>query len=52
MSIQKDIISLTKSLVDLKELPRIQQIKLTIEELFDVEIQHHSLFFYGKKSVK
>ena len=32
--------------------PRIQQIKLTIQELFDVEIQHHSLFFYGKKSAK
>ena len=29
--------------------PRIQQIKSTIEDLFDVEIQHHSLYFYGKK---
>ena len=33
--------------------PRIQQIKATIEELFDVEIQHHSLYFYGsKKQIK
>ena len=33
--------------------PRIQQIKATIEELFDLEIQHHSLYFYGsKKQIK
>ena len=33
--------------------PRIQQIKETIEELFDVSILHHSLYFYGiKKSNK
>lgn len=29
--------------------PRIQAIKSTIEELFDVDIQHHSLYFYGTK---
>ena len=29
--------------------PRIQQIKSTIEGLFDVDIQHHSLYFYGLK---
>ena len=29
--------------------PRIQQIKETVEELFDVDIQHHSLYFYGTK---
>ncbi len=29
--------------------PRIQQIKETIEEVFGVEIQHHSLYFYAKK---
>lgn len=29
--------------------PRIQQIKATIEELFDVNIEHHSLYFYGSK---
>jgi Fur family ferric uptake transcriptional regulator len=29
--------------------PRIQQIKSTIESLFGVEIQHHSLYFYGIK---
>lgn len=29
--------------------PRIQQIKATIEELFGVEIENHSLYFYGKK---
>ena len=27
--------------------PRIQNIKSTIEEIFDIEIQHHSLYFYG-----
>ena len=32
--------------------PRIQQIKTTIEELFDVDIQHHSLYFYGIKKNK
>ncbi|MEN9699653.1 MAG: hypothetical protein RLZZ301_851 [Bacteroidota bacterium] len=30
--------------------PRIQQIKATIEELFDVSVQHHSLYFYGVKN--
>jgi Fur family ferric uptake transcriptional regulator len=30
--------------------PRIQQIKQTIEELFGVSVQHHSLYFYGVKS--
>lgn len=29
--------------------PRIQQIKSTIESLFGVEIQHHSLYFYAIK---
>ena len=29
--------------------PRIQQIKKTIEEVFDVDIQKHSLYFYGTK---
>lgn len=29
--------------------PRIQQIKATIEELFNVNIEHHSLYFYGSK---
>lgn len=33
--------------------PRIQQIKATIEALFDLEINHHTLYFYGtKKSPK
>ena len=32
--------------------PRIQQIKATIESLFDVDIQHHSLYFYGIKKQK
>ena len=32
--------------------PRIQQIKSTIEGLFDVKIQHHSLYFYGTKNKK
>jgi Fur family transcriptional regulator, ferric uptake regulator len=29
--------------------PRIQTIKATIEELFGVTINHHSLVFYGEK---
>jgi Fur family transcriptional regulator, ferric uptake regulator len=29
--------------------PRIQQIKTTIEELFNVKINHHSLYFYGTR---
>ena len=32
--------------------PRIQQIKETVEELFDLKIQHHSLYFYGMKNKK
>ena len=32
--------------------PRIQNIKQTLEEIFDVEIMHHSLNFYGKKKPK
>lgn len=29
--------------------PRIHSIKKTIEEVFDVEILNHSLYFYGKR---
>lgn len=29
--------------------PRIQNIKSTLEEIFNIEIEHHSLQFYGKK---
>ena len=29
--------------------PRIQSIKDTIEKVFDVNIHHHSLYFYGTK---
>lgn len=29
--------------------PRIQTIKQTIEEIFNVEIQQHSLYFYGTR---
>ena len=29
--------------------PRIQSIKKTIEEIFNVEITNHSLYFYGQK---
>jgi len=32
--------------------PRIQNIKSTIEDIFDIEIQHHSLYFYGVKRKK
>jgi Fur family transcriptional regulator, ferric uptake regulator len=30
--------------------PRVQAIKQTVEELFGVTIQHHSLYFYGIKN--
>lgn len=29
--------------------PRIQTIKKTIEEIFDIDIHNHSLYFYGTK---
>lgn len=29
--------------------PRIQNIKQTLEEIFDIDIMHHSLNFYGQK---
>ena len=29
--------------------PRIQSIKKTIEEVFNIEIKNHSLYFYGNK---
>jgi len=29
--------------------PRIQNIKSTLEDLFDIEILHHSLNFYARK---
>ena len=32
--------------------PRIQSIKKTIEEVFNVMIDSHSLYFYGKKNNK
>jgi Fur family ferric uptake transcriptional regulator len=32
--------------------PRIQNIKSTVEDIFDIEIQHHSLYFYGVKKKK
>ncbi|MFN6379662.1 MAG: Fur family transcriptional regulator [Flavobacteriales bacterium] len=32
--------------------PRIQNIKATLEEIFGIEIMHHSLNFYGKKKEK
>ena len=36
---------------DVKEFcdPRIQIIKKTIEEIFDIDIHNHSLYFYGTK---
>jgi Fur family ferric uptake transcriptional regulator len=30
--------------------PRVQNIKATIEEIFNVKIQHHSLYFYGVRN--
>lgn len=32
--------------------PRIQSIKNTIEEVFDITIENHSLYFYGKRNTK
>lgn len=32
--------------------PRIQNIKKSIEEVFDVKIESHSLYFYGQKNKK
>lgn len=32
--------------------PRIETIKKTIEETFNIEIQNHSLYFYGTKKNK
>ena len=29
--------------------PRIEKIKATVEELFNVKIHHHSLYFYGER---
>jgi Fur family ferric uptake transcriptional regulator len=30
--------------------PRIESIKKTIEEVFDISIDRHSLYFYGTKN--
>jgi Fur family ferric uptake transcriptional regulator len=32
--------------------PRLHNIKKSIEEIFDVTIENHSLYFYGKKNKK
>lgn len=32
--------------------PRIQSIKQTIEEVFDIKIDTHSLYFYGTRNKK
>jgi Fur family ferric uptake transcriptional regulator len=32
--------------------PRIENIKATLEEIFDLEISHHSLYFYAQASKK
>ncbi|MCF6223407.1 MAG: transcriptional repressor [Flavobacteriaceae bacterium] len=32
--------------------PRIQNIKKSIEEVFDLKIESHSLYFYGQKNKK
>lgn len=32
--------------------PRIEKIKATVEELFNVKIHHHSLYFYGERKTK
>ena len=49
---QHDHLILTDS-GEVKEFcdPRIQIIKKTIEEVFEVEIKNHSLYFYGTKKI-
>lgn len=32
--------------------PRIQNIKRTLEEMFDIEITHHSLYFFAKEKTE
>lgn len=32
--------------------PRIENIKRSIEEVFDITIEDHSLYFYGKRNIK
>lgn len=44
-------------MIDSKEVqefcdPRIQNIKKTLEDIFDIEIVHHSLNFYARKKTK
>jgi len=29
--------------------PRIEKIKATVEELFNIKVHHHSLYFYGER---
>ena len=50
---QHDHVILTDS-GEVKEFcdPRIQSIKETIEEVFDIKIHKHSLYFYGTKNKK
>ena len=49
-SMQHDHIVLTDNgeLIEFCD-PRIQNIKATLEDIFDIDIQHHSLYFYGNK---
>ena len=50
---QHDHVILTDS-GEVKEFcdPRIQSIKETIEDVFDIKIHKHSLYFYGTKNKK
>ena len=32
--------------------PRIQNIKKTLEEMFNIDITHHSLYFFAKEKTK
>lgn len=45
------ILSDTEEVIEFCD-PRIQAIKKTIEEVFNVKIQKHSLYFYGTKNPK
>lgn len=43
------ILTDTKEVIEFCD-PRIQSIKKTIEEVFDITIDKHTLYFYGKKN--
>ncbi len=43
------IVSNTNEVIEFCD-PRIEKIKETVEELFNLKIHHHSLYFYGERT--